>query len=30
MVFSYRMIAANSLEKSVEESGHGYAWKDCG
>jgi len=24
------MIAANSLEKSVEESGHGYAWKDCG
>jgi hypothetical protein len=30
MVFNYKMIAAVNLEKSVEEFGHGYAWKDCG
>jgi hypothetical protein len=30
MVFNYRMIAADNLEKSVEEIRHGYAWKDCG
>jgi len=24
------MIAVDNLEKSVEESGHGYAWKDSG
>ena len=29
-MFNFRMIAADNLEKSIEESGHGYVWKDCG